>query len=154
MLVESLTNPKFPVTPNFTKSQELFLFAERRRVEIYWPNRTVVMLDMTYEWPNFKQFMEKCCPIFSCSERPSKLWHLSMWWRAFKQNNTKPIKITNILMQTSWFYANLNSAIYYYLLPLCWPPAKQHQNQHKYWVIIIMTSVKLTVNITHIYLHQ
>ena len=34
-------NPKFPVTPNFKRSAEEFLFAVRRGMEIFWPNRYV-----------------------------------------------------------------------------------------------------------------
>ena len=70
MLVESRINPKFPVTANCK-----ILFAERRWMKIYRPNRYV---NASFEWPILEQLMRMCCQIFSCPDRPSKLRYFSM----------------------------------------------------------------------------
>ena len=38
---ESRISPQFPVITNFDRSTGEFLFAERRRMKIFWPNRYV-----------------------------------------------------------------------------------------------------------------
>ena len=76
------------------------LFAERRGMKIFQPNRFVIA---SYGWPILEQFLGKCCPIVSCLDRSSELRHFFQGWLALKQHNMKP---TNKLMQTSWFQTN------------------------------------------------
>ena len=48
--------------------------------------------------PILEQFLgDECCPILSCSDRPWKLRHFFIWWRAIKQNSTNPIWSTQKL---------------------------------------------------------
>ena len=101
-------NPKFFLTPNFKWSAEEFQFAERRGVEIFWPNRYVnasYEQGVWYDWPILEQFMGKYCQICSCPDRLSKLRHFFICWRAFTQNNTKPAKTIKKSHKTSWFQA-------------------------------------------------
>ena len=68
-------------------------FRSKRDEWIYF-GKAGLYENASYKWPIFEQFKGDCCPIFSCSDRPSKLRYYLIWWRAFKQNNTKPTKNT------------------------------------------------------------
>ena len=50
--------------------------------------------------------MWKCCPIFSCSDTPSKLRHFFIGLWMVKSLLTKPTKTPKDLMQISRFQAN------------------------------------------------
>ena len=65
-LVESRIDPKLPITLDFKRSAEELLYAERRWVEIFQPRRYV---NASNERPTLGQFMDECCPIFSCSDQ-------------------------------------------------------------------------------------
>ena len=67
-------------------------FRSKRDEWIYF-GKAGLYENASYKWPIFEQFKGDCCPIFSCSDRPSKLRYYLIWWRAFKQN-TKPTKNT------------------------------------------------------------
>ena len=48
---QSQTNSKFPMTAHFKRSAEEFLWAERRQMKVFWPNRYVnVNASLSYEW--------------------------------------------------------------------------------------------------------
>ena len=46
-----------------------------------------------------------CCQTSACSDRPLRHFFI-LWWRAFRQNSTKPTKNHKQPMQTSWYQAN------------------------------------------------
>ena len=87
LLVKSWINPKLPVITNFKTYTGEFLFAKRRRMRIFLPNRYV---NASYEWPNLEQFMGKCCSSVSSLDRLFELRHLFQW---LPSNNTKQTKI-------------------------------------------------------------
>ena len=70
-------NPNYPMTAKF-------LFADRRLMKLFRPNRYVNAL---YERPILQHFTGKCCPFVSCLDRPSKLRHFFHC----EVHNTKPI---------------------------------------------------------------
>ena len=95
--LQSQINPKFPVTATNLKLKTTY-----RRIFVCWEkmNEKDVLtkevckcfIDMRnevnwwYEGPILEQLMRKCCPIFYCPDRPSKLRHLIIWWLALEPN--------------------------------------------------------------------
>ena len=131
-LVESRIDPQLPITLDFKRSAEELLYAERRWVEIFQPKMYV---NAPNERPTLGQFMDECCPIFSCSDQwntpPSgsttkhcqpnigvfhcsdrswKLRHFLILWRAYKQNRNKTTqnhpKTPEISCKPAGFQAN------------------------------------------------
>ena len=63
-----------------------FLFAERRRMKIFLPNRRYV--NASCEWPILEQFMGNAVNFFSGQTIIVEAF--SKWWSALKHHNTKP----------------------------------------------------------------
>ena len=109
LLVESRTNPKFPVTPNLKRCTDEFLFAMSRRIKIFRPNRYV---NASYEWPILEQFMGKCCSTFFSPRQSFKVEAFCQWWCDFKQHNTNQKTHVNQLIENKFCSSPVCKAIW------------------------------------------
>ena len=73
------------MTANFKRSAEEYLFAERRGMKIFRPNRNVNAL---FEGPILEIFIAKCCPFFSFPDAGE--WRQTTKVEAFFINSEAP----------------------------------------------------------------